>query len=213
MRTGARDRVAIDVTPLIGVRTGVGVALAEIIDALHEIDDPPALVPYALSLRARQHRSALPEGTRFVPLPATVLLRAWTRADAPRIDRWLDGAGVVHATNYLAPPSSKPALVTVYDCSFVRYPELCTPEVRAFEPSLRRAIARGVTVHTSSAFVAEEIDDIFGPGLRADGRIVVIPLGVPRVDAPAKLPTALAARLEARPTYFRSRRSNRAKTW
>ena len=27
-----------------------------------------------------------------------------------------------------------PTLVSVYDCSFVRYPELCTPEVRAFDP-------------------------------------------------------------------------------
>jgi glycosyltransferase involved in cell wall biosynthesis len=199
MRTGVRARVAIDVTPLIGVRTGVGVALAAIIDAFRAIDDPPEVVPYALSLRARQHRSALPEGTHFVPLPATVLLRAWTRADAPRIDRWLDGANVVHASNYLAPPSRKPTLVTVYDCSFVRYPELCTPEVRAFEPSLRRAIARGVTVHTSSEFVASEIDDIFGPGLRAAGRVVVIPLGVPRVEAAAKLPPALAARLDGAP--------------
>jgi glycosyltransferase involved in cell wall biosynthesis len=199
MSTDARVHVAIDVTPLIGVRTGVGVALAEIIDALHLVDDAPQLVPYALSLRARQHRSALPEGTHFVPLPATFLLRAWTRADAPRIDPWLDGATVVHASNYLAPPSRKPTLVTVYDCSFVRYPELCTPEVRAFEPSLRRAIARGATVHTSSEFVANEIDDIYGPGLRAEGRVVVIPLGVPRVDVDARLPDSLSARLDGSP--------------
>ncbi len=46
-------------------------------------------------------------------------------------------------------------------------------------PIVRRAIARGATVHTTSEFVAGEIEEIFGPGLRHRGRLVVIPLGVP----------------------------------
>jgi glycosyltransferase involved in cell wall biosynthesis len=187
--------IAIDVTPLIGVRTGVGVALASIVDALAGLEDAPVLVPYALSLRARQHRADLPHDTRFVPLPAIFLLRAWERGDRPRIDRWLRPASVLHATNYLAPPSALPTLVTVYDCSFVRFPELCTPQVRAFAPALRRAIARGATVHTSSAFVAAEIDDLFGPGLRDAGRVVVVPLGVPPVPAAGTVPPALRARI------------------
>jgi glycosyltransferase involved in cell wall biosynthesis len=181
-------RVAVDVTPLIGVRTGVGAALADIVDALQHLDDAPALVPYALSLRARHHRDELPPDTRFVPVPATVLLHAWTRVDFPRIDRWLRPARVLHATNYLAPPSRLPTLITVYDCSFARYPELCTPEVRAFGPALERAVARGATLHTSSEFVAGELDDLYGPGLRAAGRIVVVPLGVPHLDAPSAVP-------------------------
>lgn len=175
-------RVAIDVTPLVGVRTGIGMAVAEIVDALERLDAAPALVPYALSLRARGHRDALPAGTRFVPIPARLLLASWTRLDLPRVDRFLDGAHVIHATNYLAPPSRLPTLVSVYDCSFVRHPELCTPEVRAFEPALRRAIERGAHVHTTSAFVAAEIDEIFGPGLLAAGRLDVVPLGVPPLD-------------------------------
>ena len=36
-------------------------------------------------------------------------------------------------------------MVSVYDCSFVRYPELCSPEVLAFVPIVRRAIVRGAT--------------------------------------------------------------------
>jgi glycosyltransferase involved in cell wall biosynthesis len=124
----------------------------------------------------------VPSDTHFVPIPARVLLRAWTRGEWPRIDRWLRPARVIHATNYLAPPSPKPTLVSVYDCSFVRYPELCTPEVQAFEPALRRAIARGASVHTGSEFVAAEIEEIFGGGLRASGRLHVIPLGVPPVN-------------------------------
>ena len=142
------------------------------------------------------------QNTRFVPIPARLLLRSWVRSDVPRIDRWLRPAQVLHATNYLAPPSHLPTIVSVYDCSFVRYPELCTPEVRAFEPIIRRAIARGATVHTGSEFVAGEIEDIFGNGLRADGRLVVIPLGIPSIGATGKMPAAVGAQLDGVPYVF-----------
>jgi glycosyltransferase involved in cell wall biosynthesis len=194
-----RPTVAIDVTPLLGVRSGVGIATAELIDALRALEAGPDLVPYTLSARARLHRAEVPAETRFVPIPARVVLRSWTRADVPRIDRWLRPARVLHATNYLAPPSRLPTLVSVYDCSFVRYPELCTPEVRAFEPIVRRAIHRGATVHTGSAFVADEIEEIFGGNLRANGRLVVIPLGVPALGEASEMPTELEHTIGGRP--------------
>jgi len=153
----------------------------------------PDLVPYTLSTRARLRRDAVPADTRFVPIPARILLRSWVRTDAPRIDHWLKPADVVHATNYLAPPSRLPTVVSVYDCSFVRYPELCTPEVRAFDPVIRRAVARGAVLHTGSEFVADEIEEIFGRGLRAAGRLVVIPLGIPSLGNAAEMPPAVAS--------------------
>ncbi len=134
-----------------------------------------------------------------MPLPARLLLRSWARSEQPRIDRWLRPARVVHTTNYLAPPSALPTLVSVYDCSFVRYPELCTPEVRAFEPIVRRAIARGATVHTGSHFVASEIEDIFGNELGGSGRLVVVPLGVPTLGDASARPEAATARLDGAP--------------
>jgi glycosyltransferase involved in cell wall biosynthesis len=190
-----RPTVAIDVTPLLGARSGIGAAVAEIVVALRALEAGPDLIPYTLSTRARLHRDAVPTNTRFVPIPARILLASWVRADAPRIDRWLRPAHVVHATNYLAPPSRLPTIVSIYDCSFVRYPELCTPQVRAFEPAIRRAVARGATVHTGSEFVAGEIEEIFGPGLRAAGRLVVIPLGIPALGDGAQMPDAVAAAL------------------
>ncbi len=194
-----RPTVAIDVTPLLGARSGIGAAVAEIVLALRALEAGPYLVPYTLSTRARLHRDAVPTNTRFVPIPARILLGSWVRADAPRIDRWLRPAHVLHATNYLAPPSRLPTIVSIYDCSFVRYPELCTPQVRAFDPAIRRAVARGATVHTGSEFVADEIEEIFGPGLRAAGRLVVIPLGIPSLGDGAQMPDAVAAALGEAP--------------
>jgi glycosyltransferase involved in cell wall biosynthesis len=144
-------------------------------------------------------RADVPPDTRFVPWPARALLRSWARADVPRVDRWLQPAAVLHATNYLAPPSRLPTLMSVYDCSFVRYPELCTPEVRALVPLVRRAIARGVTVHTGSEFVAAEIEELFGPGLRSAGRLLVIPLGATRLGDEARMPPALAEAIGGSP--------------
>jgi len=195
----ARPTVAIDVTSLIGARTGIGGSVAEIVHALGALEAGPALLPYTLSTRARFRRDEVPPDTRFVPVPARILLRSWARSDRPRIDRWLRPADVLHATNYLTPPSRLPTLVSVYDCSFVRYPELCTADVLALEPIVRRAIDRGATVHTSSEFVAHEIEEIFASGLRRAGRLVVIPLGVPVPSAIAAMPDEIAVRLGGAP--------------
>jgi glycosyltransferase involved in cell wall biosynthesis len=191
--------VAIDVTPLLGVRTGIGNAVAELIASFASLEAAPTLVPYALSLRAREHRGELPTDTRFPPIPARALLASWGRSDAPKLDFWLRPARVLHATNYLAPPSRLPVIVTINDCSFARYPELCTPEVRALLPVVRRSIRRGATVHVPSEFVAAEVDDLFGPGLAATGRLVVIPWGVPSVRAGRETPAELRAIVDGSP--------------
>lgn len=63
-------RVAIDVGPLHGPRTGVGNTVAWTVDALkgaarRDAADGPTLLPYVLSARAR-----LDPGVRRLPLPA-----------------------------------------------------------------------------------------------------------------------------------------------
>src|SRR5688572_29059993 len=136
------------------------------------------LVPYALSLRAlRAGLHSLPAGTRILPLPAAAAVTAWGRVDQPDCERWLRPAVVVHGTNYVVPPSrGAGAVVTVHDCSFARFPELCSPAVRRMVPALRRAVARGAWVHTPSQFTAEEAGEV----LRTD-RVVAVPHGVPRL--------------------------------
>jgi glycosyltransferase involved in cell wall biosynthesis len=191
--------VAIDVTPLVGVRTGIGNAVAELIRSFATLKAAPSLVPYALSLRAREHRGELPPDTRFPPIPARALLASWGRRDSPKLDHWLRPARVLHATNYLAPPSKLPVIVTINDCSFARYPELCTPEVRALAPVVRRSIRRGAVVHVPSAFVANEVDDLFGPGLAGTGRLVVVPWGVPAIDTASETPPELAEIVDGPP--------------
>src|SRR5881275_2141024 len=91
------------------------------------------------------------------------LARMWTRSGQPSIGRAFRNARVLHATNYLVPPTRLPTLVTLHDCALVRHATLCTPHVRSLAPVIRRAFARGAHAHVPSHFVARETEDIFGP--------------------------------------------------
>lgn len=158
-------RVAVDATPLLGRRTGVGTFVAGALGAL--AGDPSLrLSAYALSLRGRGDlASHLPDGVRAVgrPMAAGPLLRAWARADAPTVEWWTGPVDVVHGTNFCVPPSRRAhRIVTVHDLTPLRFPELATAATRIFPALVRRALAAGAHVHTPSAFVAAEVVDLLG---------------------------------------------------
>ena len=144
----AAVRVAFDVGPLVGRRTGIGNAVASLRDGLGQRDDLE-LRPYLTSFRARRR-----DDVTRLPLPAAVAHRCWARADRPGVDRWLGGSDVVHGTNYVVPPSRMPRLVSVYDCWFLEHPDLANGDVRRAGEVLRRAVARGAVVHACSLATA-----------------------------------------------------------
>ncbi len=184
-------QVAIDVTALAAQRTGIARSITELLTGLALLDEPTRVHPYAISTRARRERDQLPEGTTILA-GAGAFVSLWAKADRPRIDRAFGNSSVVHATNFLVPPSKIPTLATVHDCSIVRHRTLCSAAVQALEPSLRRAFDRGVHIHVPSQFVADEVEDIFGPGLRAARRIHVVHWGVPSLAPALGVPAEIA---------------------
>lgn len=121
----------------------------------------------------------MPEGVRAAtrPIPATVVREAWERGlTRPRAEDWTGPVDVVHATNYVAPPALAPVVVSVYDVTFLRFPELCTRDTLRYPVLIERALARGATIHTLSEFVAAEIREWFSAP--AD-RVVAIHSGIP----------------------------------
>ncbi len=137
---------------------------------------------YALTWRGRDALAAtVPSGIRAStrPIPARVVREFWERGLArPRAEDWTGPVDVVHATNFVAPPARAPVVVTVHDVTFLRYPELCTPDTLRYPRLLRRAIARGAVVHTPSEFVASEVRELLDAP--AD-RVVAIHSGIPAV--------------------------------
>ncbi len=160
--------IAIDAGPLHGHRTGVGTAAAGMFEALRSRSD------VQLSAYLTSFRSDPSDGERRLPLPGVVASHLWSRIDRPSVDRWLEPADVVHGTNYVAPPSSIPTVISVYDCWFLRRPDLASPTVRRAGRVLRRAVGRGAWVHAASEATADEARAL----LRTD-RVRTVFLGAP----------------------------------
>lgn len=177
--------VAVDATPLLGQPTGVGASVGGFLTAVGA-DPSVDVVAYALSARGGKALPAvLPESVRParpVPLPGSVLLRAWAHVDLPPVEIWTGRVDVVHGTNFVVPPSRRAArLVTVHDLTPVRFPELCSPTSLRYPPLIRRAIERGASVHAVSRAMADEVVEHF----RIDpARVHVVPNGLTALPPP-----------------------------
>jgi glycosyltransferase involved in cell wall biosynthesis len=144
--------------------------------------DDVELRAYALTWRGRDALAAIvPPGVAAAtrPVPARIVREVWERGlSRPRAEDWTGPVDVVHATNFVAPPARAPVVVTVHDVTFLRFPELCTPETLRYPGLIRRAVERGAVVHTPSEFVAAEVRELLGAP--AD-RVVAIHSGIPPV--------------------------------
>jgi glycosyltransferase involved in cell wall biosynthesis len=164
-------RVAIDVGPTHGRRTGIGNAVAWTVDELAERDGLE-LRRYVTSARA-----TLRDSERRIPMPAALALRAWSRRSLP-MDRWLGNPDIVHGTNYVVPPTNCPRVVSVYDCWFLDHPEDAEPDVLRAAGVLRRAVADGAHVVTSSDATTRRVRELLGTE-----RVRTVLLGPPPPDS------------------------------
>jgi len=176
-------RVAIDATPLLGERTGVGEFCAGALGGLAARDDLQ-MSAFAVSWRRRHGIvSELPPGVSAVrrPIPARPALAAWRHGSLPPIEWFTGEVDVVHGTNFLVPPTRRAGRVlTVHDLSVVRYPQLCDGPTLGFARLIRRAVGEGVYVHTPSRFVADEVIAHFGA---SPERVRAVHHGVPAPHA------------------------------
>jgi len=179
-----RLRVALDGTPLLGHRTGIGVATAGMMGALAARSDV-AVSSYAVSVRQRSDLATqVPAGVSIEqrPMAARPLMAAWARSSHPRIERFIGPHDVVHGTNFVVPPSRRARrVVSVWDLTFARFPELCEPAVLRFERLVARALKTGAVVHVASNAIADEVREHFGA--RRD-QVAVVHLGVPALAPP-----------------------------
>ncbi|MGH9150329.1 MAG: glycosyltransferase family 4 protein, partial [Acidimicrobiales bacterium] len=157
-------RVAVDATPLLGPRTGVGAFTSYALDHLARRPDLEVRA-FAVSWRRRHQVEAhLPPAVAAVrrPMPARPLNLAWRALRVPPVEWWTGAVDVVHGTNFVVPPAAAARVMTVHDLTTVRFPELCDAGTRHFPALIRRALRHGAWVHTPSAFVAQEVIDLLG---------------------------------------------------
>ncbi len=187
-----RLRVALDATPLLGVRTGVGAFCVGALGGLSRRADLD-LAAFAVSWRRRHGIvGQVPDGVRVVEraMPARPVHLAWRLVSAPGVEWWTGPLDVVHGTNFVVPPTRQAArVVTVHDLTTVRFPELCDQSTRRFPALVRRAIRSGAWVHTPSQYVADEVVDLLG----ADpARVRAVHHGIPSLARPGTAPAGEA---------------------
>lgn len=163
--------VAFDVTPLVGNRTGIGAYVELLQAALERRATRPVveLHPYVLSSRA----ASLPPGAVRLPVPARFARSAWAGAAAVPVDLALGRSAVVHATNFLAPPTRHPVVVTVHDTGPLTAPD-------PVGEAVRRSVHKGAWVHTPTEAVAAEVRSLL-----ATERVVAVHHGPPPPPRPA----------------------------
>lgn len=187
-------RIAIDATPMLGTRTGVGYFTEALLRGLGERDDVD-VTAFPVSLRGRAALTdSVPPGVHVVspPLPARVLRGSWRRFGRPRIDRVIGQRDLVHGPNFVVPPSAAARVMSVHDLTPVRFPELCHPATLDYPDLIRRAAADGAWVHTDSDAVRDEVIDVLGIDA---ARVVSVPLGfTPMTGGDAALGRTLAGR-------------------
>ncbi len=124
-------RIALDVSPITPTRTGVGNYCYYLLKHLLELAPEDTFLGFSsgsskvdLGPMGRHVRH------RHIALPTRVLYQLWNHLAWPKVDSWLGGADVYHATNYfLAPTRTARRVVSVHDLAFVAAPELCSPKI------------------------------------------------------------------------------------
>lgn len=157
-------RVGIDVSAVTTAPTGVGTYIRAILaetlrqaapgeeflgfsSGLADMD-----VPALAGLHARRH----------LRVPTRALYQCWNLLGTPKPDALLGGVDVYHATNFFLPPVARArCILTIYDLTFLRHPEWCSPKiVGPFSRSVRKHAQAADAILTCSEASKRDIAEL-----------------------------------------------------
>ena len=156
-------KICIDIQPAIAQRAGVGRYTKALIEHLpaFKYDDELAFFYFDF-----QHQAALqlPAGADIKAcrwVPGRFIQKLWKTINWPPFDLFAGKADLYHFTNFIRPPlASRRArsVVTIYDASFLRFPEAAEPRNLAYLTKHIHKTVRDVdAIITISQFAANEI--------------------------------------------------------
>src|SRR5262249_9390270 len=190
-------RVGVDATPLLGVRTGIGRYVSQLLAALAgqylAAGDPGTgdsgvggdrplaeLRAAAFTWRGQADLAgAPPRGVTAAGrrAPARALQALWARAELPRVEL-LAGSGLhaFHGTNFVLPPLRRAGgVLTVHDLAFLHLPGTVSAASLRYRELVPRSVRRAAVVVTPSQATADAVSEAYW--VPAD-RLAVTPLGV-----------------------------------
>lgn len=164
-------RVVVDATPLLPKPSGVGLYVANLLAALHQLQAEERFelgIAYQPSLKnwLRGHWK-FPESLQqyenlhFLPLPVRVLnLLAYVPLNPllPYFEERFGAPDVMHGTNYAVYPCRHSLRVmNIYDLTFLRYPEYVNTVVRTYTARVKQCLAWTDLVITISESSKQDI--------------------------------------------------------
>ena len=171
-------RVALDGTPLLGRRTGIGRYTEHLLAALAGRGDLTVSATAFTTRGAGALPAAVAPGvaTRSLPVPARLLRAVWSHLEVPPVGLFSGRADVFHATNFVLPPTGRAGgVVTIHDLAYLTMPDAVDATSRALRELVPRSLARAAVVCTPSRAIADQVLDAYGPAIR---ELIVTPLGV-----------------------------------
>jgi glycosyltransferase involved in cell wall biosynthesis len=170
-------RLALDATPLLGQRSGVGRYVTGLLHGLAEV--APELQPRLTLFSVRGDLPpGLPASARRAPgrFPARLLRPLWARTPLPPIEILTGRVDVFHGTNFVLPPAARArGVVTIHDLAFLRFPDTVTGDVARYRELVPLALRRARAVVTVSEAIADELRAEYSSSLPS---LFVAPNGV-----------------------------------
>jgi glycosyltransferase involved in cell wall biosynthesis len=181
-------RIAIDYTPAVWQGAGIGRYTRELVAAIvaqgggHEYrlffaaGWPGTQPPFAAALGELCARWPHVRAVA-IPLPPRRLAQLWHRLRIPAPIEWLTGrVDLVHAPDFVPPPTAAPTLVTVHDLSYVVHPECALPSVaRYLNAAVPRGLRRAAAILADSEATRRDLQRVLGVDA---GRVTVVYPGV-----------------------------------
>lgn len=169
-------RIAIDMTAAAWQGAGIGRYTRELVKAIMVSapaeytfvlcyasgwpNQPPPYADYldALCLQRPSTRRVA------IPLPPRRLTQFWHRLHIPLYLEWLTGRiDVVHAPDFVLPPTRKPGIVTIHDLSYLVHPECAVPGVaRYLRDAVPPSLARAQAIFADSVATKRDIVNLLG---------------------------------------------------
>jgi len=161
-------RVAVDSTPLLNQRTGIGQYTYYLVNNLLDVGNDLELVLFCTSLRkSAPLAEIIPKRPHLAyadyRFPARAMQKLWRTIGVPRVEFFTGKIDIFHATNFIAPPQRAGRLIlTIHDVGFARMPAEHPEATRAYAGSLPQEISRADKVIAVSDFTKDEVIDVLG---------------------------------------------------
>ncbi|KAM3114462.1 glycosyltransferase family 4 protein [Phormidesmis sp. 146-33] len=179
-------KIAIDATPILPKPSGIGLYVANLVEALGELRSQDSFELTLIHQPGLKNwlrgNLSFPEylqqysNLRSFPIPVRLsnLLIQFPGLFLPQVERSFGALDIVHGTNYTVFPfrySRK--VMTIYDLTFVRYPEYANSTVKAYANRVQRCLQWTDLVLTISESSKQDIVRFLGV---KPEKVVVTPL-------------------------------------